>query len=49
MTEFLPPYFPSPTSWTVRVGEGSSCGGTDSGTSAPLPSYPLSPFSLNVA
>ena len=46
--EVLPPFFPSPTSSSVRVGGlvvvVGSCGGTDSGTSASPPSSLSSPF-----
>ena len=50
-SEVLPP-FPPPTSSSIRVGGVvvvvSSCGGTDSGTLASTPSYPVFPLSVNV-
>ena len=55
VTEFsdvLPPFFPPPTFSSVRVGwivvVVGSCGGTDSGTKASTPSFPVFPVSLNV-
>ena len=51
-SEVLPPFFPPQTSSSVRVGVVvvviDSCGGSDSGTYASPPSYPVFPFSLNV-
>ena len=51
-SEVLPPFFPPPTSSSVRV-EGvvvvvGSCGGTDSGSYSFSSIYPVFPFSLNV-
>ena len=40
------PFFPPPTSCSVRVG--GSRGGSDSGTYASPPFYHVFPFSLNV-
>ena len=52
-SEVLPPYFAPPTSSSVRVRGVvvvvGGCGGTDSGTKASAPSYPVSPISLILA
>ena len=52
-SEVLPPFFPPPTSLSVRVGEVvvvvvGSCGGTDGGTQASTPSSPVFTLTLNV-